>query len=117
MEAYKELHRHKHNEEKRQEQIACFEQVWTNANIFGRIHNTNIKWHLTPPTKFLAQELGAWMASPIKILRRSPSPDSEAEFAAHPDFPLRVDEFLEEIGNNLPFPPGPQEAPEPHTQT
>ena len=44
MEAYKELHRHKRNEEKRQEQISCFQKVWTQFNIFGRLSGTNIKW-------------------------------------------------------------------------
>lgn len=104
MEAYKELHRHKRNEEKRQEQISCFQKVWTTADIFGRLSNTDIKWHLTPPAEFLPQELGAWMASPIRIIRRSPSPDSEAEFVAQQDFPMRVQEFLDEIGNNFPLP-------------
>ena len=116
MEAYKELHRHKRNEEKRQEQIQCFQQVWTTAGIFGRLHNTDIKWRLVPPTEFLPQELGAWMASPIRIIRRSPSPDSEAEYAAHPDFPSRVEDFLEEIGNNFPLPDA-QDTPSQSTQT
>ena len=104
MEAYKELHRHKRNEEKRQEQISCFQQVWTAKDIFGRLENHDIKWHLTPPPEFLPQELGAWMAPPINILRRSPSPDSEADFAAQPDFSDLVQEFLQEIGNNFPLP-------------
>lgn len=57
MEAYKELHRHKRNEEKRQEQIACFEQIWMKANLFGRMQHGDLKWHLTPPHKFLPQDV------------------------------------------------------------
>ena len=34
MEAYKELFRHKRNEEKRQEVISCFQQIWTKEQIF-----------------------------------------------------------------------------------
>ena len=101
IEAYKELHRHKRNEEKRQEQIACFEEIWTTANIFARRQNTEIKWHLTPPSDFLPQALAAWMAPPIRINRLSPSPDLEADFTAQPDFQTRVQEFLDEIANNL----------------
>jgi hypothetical protein len=44
------------------------------------------------------------MAPPIRIIRRSPSPDSEADFVAHQVFPMRVHEFLDEIGNNFPLP-------------
>ena len=44
MEAYKELFRHARNEEKRQELISCFQQVWTAANIFGRARGNDIKW-------------------------------------------------------------------------
>ena len=103
MEAYKELHRHKRNEEKRQELISCFQKIWTANSIFGRLTNSDIKWHLIPPPEFLPQELGAWMAPPIRIIRRSPSPDSEAEFAAQQDFPERVQEFIDEIGRNVPL--------------
>jgi hypothetical protein len=103
MEAYKELHRHKRNEEKRQELISCFQKIWTTGSIFGRLNNTEIKWNLTPPTEFLPQELGAWMAPPIRIIRRSPSPDSEADFVAQQDFPARVHDFITEIGNNIPL--------------
>jgi hypothetical protein len=102
MEAFKELHRHKRNEEKRQEQIVCFQKIWTASNIFGRMQDAELKWHLTPPKEFLPQDLAAWMAPPIRINRLSPSPDLEAEFTAHPDFQTRVQEFLDEIGNNLP---------------
>lgn len=87
MEAFKELHRHKRNEEKRQEQIACFQQIWTAANLFGRLNGPDIKWHLTPPQEFLPQELSAWVIPPIQIRRTSPSPDHEAEFVARQDFP------------------------------
>ena len=31
-------------------------------------------------------------------------PDSESEFVAQQDFPIRVQEFIEEIGNNFPLP-------------
>ena len=34
MEAYKELFRHKRNEEKRQELINCFQQIWTQEHIW-----------------------------------------------------------------------------------
>lgn len=64
MEAFKELHRHKRNEERRQEQIACFKQVWTTANLFGRSEGDDIKWHLTPPQEFLPQELGHGWSHP-----------------------------------------------------
>lgn len=117
MEALKELHRHKRNEEKRQEQIACFQKIWTASNIFGRMQGAEIKWHLTPPKEFLPQALAAWMAPPIRINRLSPSPDLEAEFTAQPDFQARVQEFLDEIGNNLPaadaYEDNSQEAPIP----
>jgi hypothetical protein len=109
MEAFKELHRHKRNEEKRQEQISCFRQIWTSGNIFGRSNGDDIKWNLTPPQEFLPQELGAWVVPPIRIHRTSPSPDLEAEFVAQPDFADIVHNFLEEIGNNLPIPQGGEE--------
>ena len=66
MEAYKELFRYKRNEEKRQEAISCFQQIWTMKNIFGRLHN-NIKWNITPPPEFLPKELAAWTTPPIGI--------------------------------------------------
>lgn len=87
MEAYKELFRHKQNEEKRQEMITCFQQIWTAANIFGRKQGAEIKWHIIPHKEFLPQELGAWTTPPIRIHRLSPSPDLEAEFTAREDFP------------------------------
>lgn len=122
MEAYKELHRHKRNEEKRQEQITCFQKIWTGANIFGRLSGTDIKWHLPPPPDFLPQELGAWMIPPIRIHSQSPSPDIEAEFAAQLDFSKRVQDFLTEIGNNFPIPSQSEhelipESPETGTRT
>ena len=104
MEAFKELHRHKRNEERRQEQIACFRQVWTNVNLFGRADGEDIRWHLTPPQEFLPQELGAWTVPPIRIHRTSPSPDVEVGFVAQQRFPDMVDDFLTEITNNFPIP-------------
>ena len=59
MEAYKELFRHKRNEEKRHELINCFQQIWTAENIFGRLQNNTIKWNVTPHQEFLPRELGA----------------------------------------------------------
>ena len=100
MEAYKELFRHKRNEEKRHEIIDCFQQIWTAENIFGRLHGTNIKWNITPPQEFLPRELGAWTVPPIRINRLSPSPDIEAEFVARPDFGNLVDAFLRSVGNH-----------------
>ena len=100
IEAYKELHRHKRNEEKRQEQIACFKQIWTAAQIFGRLRGGEIKWHLTPHPEFLPQALGAWTATPIRINRLSPSPDLEAEFTAQSNFQAQVQSFLNDIGAN-----------------
>ena len=101
MEAYKELFRHKRNEEKRQEAISCFQQIWTNGNIFGRLHNNHIKWNVTPPAEFLPKELAAWTTPPIRVHRLSPSPDPEAEFAARPDFATLVDEFLRSVGETV----------------
>jgi hypothetical protein len=106
MEAYKEFFRHKRNEEKRQELINCFQQIWTSENIFGRLQGNTIKWNITPHQEFLPQELGAWTVPPIRINRLSPSPDIEAEFAARPDFSNLVDEFLHNVGDNWqPAPP------------
>lgn len=99
MEAYKELFRHARNEEKRHEMIRCFQQVWTAANIFGNLRGDVIRWHLTPPSDFLPEDLGAWNATPIRINRLSPSPDAEAEFAARPDFQQLVDELIQEAAN------------------
>ena len=99
MEAYKELFRHKRNEEKRQELISCFQEIWTAAGIFGRRTGTGIKWNLTPHAAFLPHELGAWMVPPIRIHRLSPSPDVEAEFMARPEFPDLVNDFVNNIGN------------------
>ena len=107
MEAYKELFRHKRNEGKRQELISCFQLVWTENNIFGRMREGDIRWHLTPPKEFLPEELAAWTATPIRIHRNSPSPDVEADFAARPDFTQRVAYFLQNIANN--FRPQPQD--------
>ena len=97
MEAYKELFRHNRNEEKRQEMISCFQKIWTQAGIFGRLRNNEIKWNLTLHKDFLPVELGAWNAQPIRINRLSPSPDPEAETTARPDFPALIDEFLQGI--------------------
>ena len=53
MEAYQELFRHKRNEEKQQEAISCFQEVWTAANIFGRLQGgAKIQWNLTPNQYF-----------------------------------------------------------------
>ena len=100
MEAYKELFRHKRNEEKRHEVITCFQQIWTAENVFGRLQNNTIKWNISPPPEFLPKELGAWTIPPIRIHRLSPSPDLEAEFVARPNFTNLVDDFLRDVGNN-----------------
>ena len=113
MEAYKELFRHKRNEEKRQEMITCFEQIWTAASIFGRRSNTGIKWNTTPHPDFLPKELGAWITPPIRIHRNSPSPDVEAEFMAQEDFQEQVHAFVNGIGNNW----NPAASQENHTAT
>ena len=99
MEAYKELFRHKRNEEKHQEIITCFQQIWTEAKVFGRLQGSTIKWNITPPEEFLPKELGAWTTPPIRINRLSPSPDLEAKFTARPDFANLVDNFLRSEGN------------------
>lgn len=108
MEAYKELFKHKRNEEKTQQNIHCFQTIWTTAEIFGRLGNSGIKWNLTPHLEFLPQDLGAWTAQPIQIHRPSPSPDIEAEFTARQDLPDLVEEFLQGIGRNW---QPPQEEP------
>ena len=59
MEAYKELFRHKMNEEKQQEMITCFQQVWTASNIFGRMGNSGIRWNVLPHQEFLTRDLAA----------------------------------------------------------
>lgn len=69
MEAYKELFRHARNEEKRQKMISCFQKVWTEVEIFGRLKNGDIKWNLIPHREFLPVDLGAWNATPIRINR------------------------------------------------
>ena len=97
MEAYKELFRHKRNEEKRQEIISCFQKVWTQSEIFGRMRGGNLKWNLTPHKDFLPEDLGAWNTPPIRIHRLSPSPDPEADFMARPDFPELIDAFIQGI--------------------
>lgn len=74
------------------------------ANIFGRLNGPDIKWNLTLPANFLPQNLGAWMAPPITIHRMPPSPNYEVEFTTQTDFPDRVQEFLDEIGNNYHVP-------------
>jgi hypothetical protein len=107
MEAYKELFRHKQNEEKRQEMISCFQTVWTKAEIFGRMRGGELKWNLTPHTEFLPVELGAWTVPPIRINRLSPSPDPEMEFTARTDFPDLIDAFIQSI--NIP-PDSPEET-------
>ena len=106
MEAYKELFRHKRNEEKRYELISCFQLVWTANNIFGRMREGDIRWHLTPPKEFLPEDLAAWTATPIRIHRTSPSPDVEADFAARSDFNQRVADSLQGIADS--FHPQPQ---------
>ena len=99
MEAYKELFRHPRNEEKRQELIQCFQKIWTEAEIFARLRNGDIKWNLIPHREFLPLDLRAWNATPINIHRFSPSPDIEAEFAARADLPHIIDDFLQNIRN------------------
>jgi hypothetical protein len=99
IEAYKELFRHARNEEKRQELISCFQSVWTQAEIFGRMQGGDLKWNLTPHKDFLPEELGAWNAQPIRIQRLSPSPDPEAEFTAREDFADLIDAFMQGISN------------------
>ena len=100
MEAYKELFRHKRNEEKRHEAISCFQAVWTEANIFGRLHGDKIRWNVTPHPLFLPKEHGSWLVPPIRINRLSQSPDPEANFVAHPDFGARIDDFLNDIATH-----------------
>ena len=102
MEAYKELFRHKRNEEKRQQMITCFQQVWTASNIFGRMGNSGIRWNVIPHPEFLPKDLGAWTIPPLHIIRTSPSPDVEAEFTARPDFQTLVQEFVQGIARNTP---------------
>lgn len=99
LEAYKELFRHKRNEEKRQEVIFCFQQIWTTENIFGRLQGDTIKWNITPHQEFLPRDLGAWTVPPIRINRLSPSPDLEAEFVARLDSTDLVEEFLQNAGD------------------
>ena len=100
MEAYKELFRHKRNEEKRQEMISCFQQIWTAANLFGRLGGSGIRWNLTPHPEFLPRDLGAWIIPPIRVNKLSPSPDVEAEFTARADFAELVQDFVHGIGDN-----------------
>lgn len=108
MEAYKELFRHKRNEEKRQEMITCFQKIWTASEVFGRLGNGGIQWNITPHPEFLPRDLGAWLAQPTQINRLSPSPDLEANFTARDDLPDLIQEFLNDIGNNwVPHPPSP----------
>ena len=42
---------------------------------------------------------------PIRIIRRSPSPDPEAEFTAQPNLADHIDEFLQGIAANWRPPP------------
>lgn len=100
MKAYKELFWHAKNEEKKQELIACFQKVWTQAEIFGRLKGGNLKWNLTSHRDFLPAELGAWNSSPICINRLSPSPYLEAEFLARPDLSDLIDNFIQGVSNN-----------------
>lgn len=116
MEAYKELFRHKRNEEKRHEMITCFEKIWTVASIFGRASNTGIKWNTTPNLQFLPRELGAWITPPIRIHRTSPSPEPEADFVTAPDFENQVHDFVQGIANNW-RPPDPDEETTPPQHT
>ena len=97
MEAYKELFRHPRNEEKRQELISCFQKVWTVTEIFGRLRDGTIQWNLTPHREFLPAALKAWNAPPIRLNRLSPSPDPEAKFAARPDLPEIIDDFIQDV--------------------
>ena len=99
MEAYRELLRQPRSEEKKQELISCFQKVWTQSNIFGRLHNGDLKWNITPPASFLPVELGAWNAIPIRIQRFSPSLDPEAEFVARQDFANLVDELIQDVAS------------------
>ena len=100
MEAYKELFRHKRNEEKRHEMISCFETIWTAHRIFGRASNSSIKWNITPHSEFIPRDLGAWITPPIRIHMASPSLDPKAEFATQPDFADRVEDFIHDIARN-----------------
>lgn len=109
IEAYKELFRHKRNEEKRQELISCFQKVWTASDIFGRLRGEEIKWNLTPHQEFLPKELVAWNTTPIRIHRLSPSPDAEEEFTARADFSTLVDDFLQDVARNWRPPQQPEQ--------
>ena len=91
---------HVRNEEKRQELISCFQEVWTQGGIFGRMREGDLKWNLTPHKEFLPVELGAWNSTPIRINRLSPSPDPEAEFTARADFSDLIDDFLNNINDH-----------------
>ena len=99
MEAYKELFRHKRNEEKRQEIIECFQTIWTSGSIFGRLRGDTIRWNLTPHPLFLPREVGAWLTPPIRTNRLSQSPDPEAQFMANPDLSEQIDDFVQGIAN------------------
>jgi hypothetical protein len=72
MEAYKELFRHKQNEEKRQEMITCFQTIWTAAGVFGRLGNDGIQWNLTPHSEFLPRDLGARWRNPSRSTASPP---------------------------------------------
>ena len=107
IEAYKELFRHQRNEEKRQALIDCFQKVWTQSEIFGKLRGGDIKWNLVPHCEFLPTELRAWQTTPIRINRLSPSPDPEADFAARTDLPQMIDTFLQDVANNINIPAPP----------
>ena len=73
--------------------------IWTNNNIFGRLHGDTIRWNLTPHPLFLPRDVGAWLIPPIRTHRLSQSPDPEAQFMAHPDLENIIYDFLQGIGN------------------
>lgn len=93
MEAYKELFRYKRNEEKRQEAISCFQQIWTMKTYLADCTTTSSGTSLHPQSS----NLRSWQLGPHRLLvsgALSPSPDPEADFVARPDFANLVDEFL-----------------------
>ena len=118
MEAYKKNFRYKINEEKRHEAICCFQQIWTEGSVFGRLQNNKLKWNVTSPPEFLPEDLAAWTTPPIRINRLSPSPDLEAEFVARPDFSNLVDQFLQNVGKDWqPAPTATEDESGPATST
>jgi len=120
MEAYKKIFKHKRNEEKHREMVACFQQIWIASNIFGRLSWNNIKWNITLHQEFLLAALGAWNAPSIRIHRRSPTLDLEADLAPRPDFEQFVEEFIPDATNNWQPPTDSEEqriqGPTPHAR-